>query len=650
MHLWAKFAGRFGCAALFTAFSLICQAQNAMTPAQALSYRRPADLHLSPDGSKLLYVVSSYLWDWQPHLWLMDVASGNAREMTPAKKSDRSPQWSPDGKMLAFLSNRDGKAQVYTAHADGSEATAVTARKYGVTSFHWSPDSASIAYLAKDDSAPASDVGPQVADRESDLSRLWVTGLASGMTRRVGKTGYRIGEFQWQNPSQILIVATDQPRVEEYNDAVYSVSIGDGAIRLLSRPPQPFGGLLISPDGKQFAVRSTRASGPDPRDLFVGTIGRDDLRDISAPPDRAVAEVKWREQSAIWARVVDGFRNRIWRFSTSGAPARIDLTLSVDSFDVSRDGVLAYAGGDFDHLPEIYLRAKNGRIRQLTHLQEGWDDIHLASTKIFETKSFDGTPIESALMRPSVAHPGEKLPLVLLVHGGPSANFSAGYGWETAWAQLLAAHGYAVLMVNPRGSNGYSQDFVKANRGDWGGGDYKDLITVLDEVLEQGETDPDRLGIGGWSYGAEMSEWAITQTGRFKAAVAGAGVFNQQAEFETEDSPTDELWYFGTPWEHADVYARNSPATYIGNAHTPTLIFDGEEDAVNPVGQSKGLYRALKHLGVETEMVLYPSEGHSPRNGSYNIDMFERILNWYDRFLKTANLPPKIAEAVNDSP
>ena len=637
MRLWTHFDRQIRCAALLMAFSLTCQAQSALTPAQALNYRRAGDLHLAPDGSKLVYVVYSYQWDWVPHLWLMDIATGNAREMTPPKKFDRSPQWSPDGKLLAFISNRGGKTQVYTATADGSGAMAVTARKYGVTSFHWSPDGASIAYLAKDDSAPASDTGPQVADRESDLSRLWITDLASRASRRVGETGYRIDDFQWQNPAQILLVASDKPREEEFNTAIYSVSVSDGGIKLVNRPPQPFGGLLTSPDGKQLAVRSTRASGPIPRDLFVGTIGRNDLRDISAPPDRAVAEVKWRDQSAIWVRVVDGFRNRIWRFSPKGAIAPIDLPLSVDSFDVSRDGVLVYAGADFDHLQELYVRAKDGRIRQLTHLHENWDGIHLATTKIFSTTSFDGTQIESALMRPAAAHAGEKLPLVIIVHGGPSSNFSAGYGWETAWAQLLAAHGYAVLMVNPRGSNGYSEDFVKANRGDLGGGDYKDLITVLDHVLQQGDIDPNRLGIGGWSYGGEMSEWAITQTDRFKAAVAGAGVFDQEAEFETEEGPADDEWQFGTPWEHPEVFARNSPATYISRAHTPTLIFDGEEDTANPVGQSKGLYRALKHLGVETEMVLYPGEGHSPRNGSYNIDMFERILDWYDRFLKTTN-------------
>jgi dipeptidyl aminopeptidase/acylaminoacyl peptidase len=618
-------------------FSAACYAQTALTPAQALDYRRVTDLHFSPDGSKVIYVVYSYRWDWLPRLWLLNVATGTAREITPAKKSERSPQWSPDGRMLAFLSNRDGKTQVYAIPADGGEATALTARKYGVTSFHWSPDGRAIAYLAKDDDAPGSDTGPQVADRESDLSRLWLFDLASKTTRRLGKTGYRIDEFQWQNPSHILVAATDEPRVEEFTNALYSVSTSDGAFEVISHPPQPFDGLLVSPDGKQFAVRSTRAHGPIARDLFVGTVGRDGLQDVSAPPDLAIAEVRWHEQSTIWMRVIDGFTNRIWRFFPKAAPAPINLPLSVDSFDVSREGVLVFAGGDFDHLPELYIRAKDGSVRQLAHVQQGWEGIQLASTTIFRTKSFDGTQIESALMKPSVPHPGEKLPLVLLIHGGPSSNFSAGYGWETAWAQLLAAHGYEVLMVNPRGSNGYSEDFVKANRGDWGGGDYKDLMSVLDDVLAKGETDPNRLGIGGWSYGGEMSEWAITQTGRFKAAVVGAGVFDQQAEFETENNPAGDEWYFGTPWEHPDVFARNSPATYIRYAHTPTLIFDGQDDTSNPVGQSKGLYRALKHFGVETQMVLYPGEGHSPRSGSYNIDMFERILNWYDRFLKTAN-------------
>ena len=159
-------------------------------------------------------------------------------------------------------------------------------------------------------------------------------------------------------------------------------------------------------------------------------------------------------------------------------------------------------------------------------------------------------------------------------------------------------------------------------------------MAVLDAVIAKGHTDPARLGIGGWSYGGEMSEWAITQSDRFKAAVVGAGVYDQAAEFETEDGPQGDEWYFGTPWEHPDVFARNSPSSTIANAHTPTLIFDGADDAENPVGQAKGLYRALKHLGVETAMVLYPGEGHSPKLLANNLDMFTRILDWYDGHLK----------------
>ena len=621
-------------AALVAASSSAGHAAPAMTPTQALSYVRASDLHFSPDGSKLAYVVSSYRWDAKPRVRVLDIATGAETELTPTGKTEREPQWSPDGRMLGFLSNRVGARQVYVAPADGGEATPLTAVKSGVDDFHWSPDGRSIAYLAQDDEARAKADDPQVADREEDLPRLWLLDVGSKATRRLGKTGWRIDEFQWRDETQILVVASDKPWADAFSDAVYGIATRDGAAGLIDTPPQPFEGLLVSPDSRTLAIRSTLASGPIARDLLVGPIEGRALKDVSAPPGLAVAEVRWHEARTIWARVVDGFYNRLYRLTQGAPPVRLDLPMSVDTFDVSRGGDLAFVGEDFDHLPEIYLKVGDSAPRQLSHLQQGWDGVALASTSIFRTRSFDGTMIEAALMKPTTAASGAKPPLVLLVHGGPSSNFSAGYGWEGAWAQMLAAHGYAVLMINPRVSNGYSEDFVKANRGDWGGGDYKDLMAVLDAVIARGDADAERLGIGGWSYGGEMTAWAITQTRRFKAAVAGAAVYDQQAEFETEGHSDGDEWYFGTPWEHPDVFARNSPATYIGNAKTPTLIFDGLEDTANPVGQSKGLYRALKHLGVETRMVLYPGEGHSPRKGSYNIDMFERIVDWYDAHLK----------------
>jgi dipeptidyl aminopeptidase/acylaminoacyl peptidase len=501
-----------------------------------------------------------------------------------------------------------------------------------VERFRWSPDGRSIAFLAKDDGAPSEGSGPQLADLESSLARLWVLDVKSKASRTLGKAGYRIDDFQWIDPSRLLLAATGQPRVEEFTDEIYSLSTADGSLQRIAQPPQPFDSLLVSPDRLEFAVRSTGANGPIARDLFVGVLRGGPLRNASARTGLAVADVKWHQQASVWALLIDGFHNRVCRLPREGAPVRLELPLSVAAFDVSRDGVLAYVGEDFAHLPEIYLRARDGITRQLGQVQQGWDGIVLATTTIFRTSGADGTTIEAALMKPTDPV-GGSLPLVLLVHGGPASNFSAGYGWQAAWAQLLAAHGYQVLMVNPRGSNGYSEAFLKANRADWGGGDSRDLMAALDAVIATGGTDTTRLGIGGWSYGGEMATWAITQTDRFRAAVVGAGVFDQQAEFETEERPAGDEWYFGTPWENPEVFARNSPATYIRNARTPTLILGGEDDTSNPVGQSQGLYRALKHFGVETEMVLYPAEGHSPRRGAYNIDMFERILSWYDRHL-----------------
>jgi len=224
------------------------------------------------------------------------------------------------------------------------------------------------------------------------------------------------------------------------------------------------------------------------------------------------------------------------------------------------------------------------------------------------------------------------------VHGGPTSSFDASSTyWFGMWPQLLVARGYQVLMVNPRGSEAYGAEFTTLNRGDWGGGDYKDQMAAVDAVLARGRTDPNRLGIGGWSYGGYMSQWAPTLTPRFKAAVAGAGTFDLVAEFETEDFPQGDEWFFGRPWEHAEAFAHSSPNMHIASAHTPTLILHGEDDVANPVGQSIGYYRALKQLGVPCQLVVYPREGHLPREEKHQIDMLRRMLDWYDRYLKPVN-------------
>ena len=227
------------------------------------------------------------------------------------------------------------------------------------------------------------------------------------------------------------------------------------------------------------------------------------------------------------------------------------------------------------------------------------------------------------------------MPLVVLIHGGPTGRWNDGYSFF-GWTQLLASHGYAVFCPNIRGSTGYGGSFLVKNRADWGGGDFKDVMAGVDDLIARGIADPDRLGIAGWSYGGYMSAWAITQTPRFKAAVVGAGMSDLASEFGTESlgSAQYDHWFYGSPYDKADGFIKSSPITHLKNAKTPTLILHPASDEIDPIGQAQQLHRGLKHLGVECEFVLYPREGHVPQEEKHLLDINRRLLQWFERHLK----------------
>jgi dipeptidyl aminopeptidase/acylaminoacyl peptidase len=222
------------------------------------------------------------------------------------------------------------------------------------------------------------------------------------------------------------------------------------------------------------------------------------------------------------------------------------------------------------------------------------------------------------------------LPLVVYIHGGPTGAFSDSY---SAWAQLFVQKGYAVFCPNIRGSTGYGWKFLAANRNDWGGGDFKDIMAGVDMLIAKENIDPARMGISGWSYGGYMAEWAITQTNRFKASMSGAGLANLASEFGTEGGPEYDQWFFGTPYEHPENFAKHSPFTFIKNAKTPTLIIQGENDQTDPIGQSQELYRGLRYYHVPAELVVYPREPHGFREIKHNIDFYTRMLAWFDKYV-----------------
>jgi dipeptidyl aminopeptidase/acylaminoacyl peptidase len=305
---------------------------------------------------------------------------------------------------------------------------------------------------------------------------------------------------------------------------------------------------------------------------------------------------------------------------------------------VSPEGVLAFVSQNATQPEELWLWDQKTQPQQISHLNEAWKEYTLSAPQYYRYKSFDGTEIEAALLKPPGYDGKLKLPLIALIHGGPTGRWSEAID---TWGQLLATHGYAVFYPNIRGSVGYGQKFVESNRGDWGGGDFQDVMAGVKDLVERGIADPNRLGIGGWSYGGYMAEWAITQTNDFKVAVSGAGMANLISEFGTEDHPAGDEWFYGVPWEKPEGFLNSSPFIHLKNAKTPTLVLQGDADPVDPPGQSQELYRGLKRYGVEAELAVYPREPHGFHEEKHLLDRLNRILAWYDKYLK--NTPPAAA-------
>ena len=616
-----------------------------LTPEASLNLRSISDLQFSPDGTRVAFVATEPpKSDRRPrHIWLFDKKSGNVRQFTFSAKDESSPRWSPDGKRLAFLSNRDDQQQIYVMRVDGGEATAVTKGKRSVAAFAWSPDGKQIAFLAPDAKSDAEEKkdkdkdDARVVDKDDKQPRLWLLTLATSEAKALTAPKWELSELAWLKTGDRLIVsATDHPDSDQETHRIFSVAVRDGSLWPLHAPHGPFRELQVSPDGTTVSYIGSRVDGPSPHDLMLLDMDERATRNITgASLDRAVSEYRWMKDGSLLALYADGFRNKLVGFSPEGMsknPANPPAS-NINAFAVSEAGEIVFAAQSATAPPELWLWDQKNPPRQVSHLNDSWKQFTLAAPEFYKYKSFDGLEIEAAVLKPAGAGPGAKLPLITLIHGGPTGN------WQDSievWGQLLAARGYAVFYPNIRGSVGYGQSFIEMNRGDWGGADFKDVMAGVKDLVDRGIADPTKLGIGGWSYGGYMAEWAVTQTSDFKAAVSGAGLSNLISEYGTEEGPAYDEWFYGVPYESDSLvkYLNSSPFTQIKNAKSPTLILQGESDTTDPPGQSRELYRGLKHYGLETELVLYPREPHGLREEKHLLDRLNRMLAWYDAHLK----------------
>jgi dipeptidyl aminopeptidase/acylaminoacyl peptidase len=614
-----------------------------LTPEASLNLRSISELQFSPDGARLAFTVTEPAKGTGRlrHIWVYERQGDVVRQFTFSAKSESVPRWSPDGKQWAFLSNRDeDQQQIFLMSTNGGEGRAVTKGKRSVKTFEWSPDGAHVAFLAPDAKTEEEEKkekdkdDAKVVDKDDKHARLWILDVATGEARAVTKENWNFDELAWlPSGDRVVVKGTERPESDEYTERIYSVQVADGTMKELVAPRGPFGEMRAAPDGKTISYVGTREDGPEPHDLMLLPVTAHAARNLTgANLDRPVEDYHWQKDGSVVLLAANRFTNLLVSYSPDGA--RHDLApspMAAGSLALAANGDIAFVSQTATQPQEVWLWDQKSTARQLSHLNDSWKQYALSTPEFYKYKSFDGAEIEAALLKPQGADGKAKSPLIALIHGGPTGR------WQNSvetWGQLLATHGYAVFYPNIRGSVGYGQKFVESNRGDWGGGDYKDVMAGVEDLVKRGIADPNRLGIGGWSYGGYMAEWAITQTNVFKAAVSGAGMANLISEFGTEDHPAGDEWFYGVPWERPEGFLNSSPFVHLKNAKTPTLVLQGDADPIDPLGQSQELYRGLKRYGVEAEFVVYPREPHGFHEEKHLLDRLNRIVAWYDKYLK----------------
>ena len=625
------------------------QESNALSPEDFLQLRAIQDPQFSPDGTRVAFVVTDPLTGQKRtrHIWIYDLKSKATRQFTYSEKSETSPRWSPDGKQLAFLSGRDGdQQQIFVMRVDGGEAAALTKSKESIGAFEWAPDGQEIAFLAADakseglEKKEKENDDSHVADKDERHARLRILDLATKKERALTGPNWEVKEVKWSpRGKSLVVIATDKPESDSETDRLFAVDATDGEMKQLLAPRGGFGDIQIAPSGTAIAFRGCREDGPNPHDLMVLRVGDPAAQNLSgANLDRQIMDFHWLADGTIVADVLDGFHSRFVSYGSDGS--RNDTPMFASNprqFMVSANGNVAFVGETAMEAAELWIWNRKDAPERATHLNYGWTKHVLVRPEIYRYKSFDGLEIEAALVKPADWDGKTKLPLVVYAHGGPTG------AWEDAvdaWSQLLAARGLAVLMPNIRGSIGYGQKFAEMNRADWGGADYKDVMAGVHDLVNRGIADGNRLGIAGWSYGGYMSEWAITQTNEFKGAVSGAGMANLVSEFGTERGPAYDEWFWGVPYEKPQGFLNHSPFLYLKNAKTPTLILQGENDTVDPMGQSQELYRGLKRYGVVADLVLYPREPHGFQEMKHRLDMQKRMAAWLEKYVKNSGQAP----------
>jgi len=676
--------------ACFAAVPSIAMAQNRAAPASPppvpalrnlsvddyFRIKEVADAQVSPEGKWVAYTVKTHRQkedDSEERIWMTPAAGGDAIPLTAPGSCSSHPRWSPDGKFLAFLRQRgdcEGAKQVWILNREGGEPERLTEAEQGVKDFAWSPGSDRLALVLqdpdaeereakkhKDGEAANSDAmtQPWVIDRlhfkEDEIgyldhrrTHLYIFTIAGRQLTQITSGDYDDIEPAWSPDGRSLAFTSNRSENPDsnYNTNIWIVAADNTDrgknLERVSANPGTDDSPAWSPDGKWIAFTTQL----EPRlieratvHLAIAPATGGKAKVLTHSIDRNVYAPRFSPDGKYVCFMADddGAQNLLQISAAGGEVTRLIAgRRRVDSFSASANGSIAAIVGELARPDEVYLLPPNGELRRLTATNDAlMSQIRLGSAEYVHFKSKDGTVVAGYFFEPPDATPGKKSPAILWLHGGPVAEYYAEFDFR-AW--LLAANGYLVMMPNPRGSSGYGQEFCAATYADWGNKDYEDNMAAVDFAIEQGLADPDRLGVGGHSYGAIATNWIITKTDRFKAAISNAGEFLNITNYGHDEYSIDWEIELGLPWENRALWEKLSPFNSVAKIRTPTLVLGGDEDWNCPIINGEQLYQSLRRLGVPTLLVVYPGESHEFEQPSFVKDYYQRYLFWFGHYVK----------------
>ena len=654
------------------------------------------DPQIAEDGKWVAYTVAKAKLKEdknETRIWMAPAGGAEAIVMTAESVSSSHPRWSSDGKYLAFLSKRnEGKTQVWLLNRLGGEAQRLTDAIQDVDDFAWSPDSKRLVLVLQDPSPEEVDEAkskdndkPESSDEEKDAkpkkpktpppfvvdryrfktdvvgyldrrrTHLHVFDLATKAVAQITSGDFDDSEPAWSPDGTRLAFRSnrstpDPDRTYDVNIWVVAADNTDRGAHLtqVTTNPGEDSAPAWSPDGKWI----TYVTQLEPKLLIYAThhiaispAQGGEATVLTQAFDRMSRSPHFSPDGRLVYFIADddGAQNLCRVPTTGGEITRaVSGRVVVSGFTIAKSGDLAVQVASMDRPGEIFTTTNSGGpLTRLTHVNDAFmEKIKIVTPEYVKFRSQDGTTIAGYLFRPLDYVAGKKYPALLHPHGGPVGAYCGDFNH---FSQLFAANGYVVLEPNPRGSSGYGQDFCKAIFADWGNKDYQDDMAMVDYAIAQGVADPDKLGVGGWSYGGISTDFIITQTTRFKAAVSGAGSAFMAALYGHDEYILDYEVELGAPWENRAMWEKISPFYKVANITTPTLFMGGDVDWNVPILGGEHMYQALKSLGRKTELVVYPGEFHSFKTPSHIKDRLERHLSWYAHYVKADGSPARPA-------